>query len=93
MFYALVTFAFYMAYEVVSIITFVVINNRLTPDSAEIIEWVANYNKDCGELDMTYSLQNACLNGCAYVTFPVFAYICTIYRNRLICTAEPVVKI
>ena len=37
MFYALVAFAFYTAYEVMSIITFVIINNRLSPDSAEII--------------------------------------------------------
>ena len=39
---------------------------------------------------MTYALQNACLNGCGYVTFPVFAYVCTLWRNKLLyCTSEP----
>eukprot|EP00355_Strombidium_rassoulzadegani_P006459 CAMPEP_0168618296 /NCGR_PEP_ID=MMETSP0449_2-20121227/5999_1 /TAXON_ID=1082188 /ORGANISM="Strombidium rassoulzadegani, Strain ras09" /LENGTH=33 /DNA_ID= /DNA_START= /DNA_END= /DNA_ORIENTATION= len=31
--------------------------------------WKKNYSDGgCGELEMTYALQNACLNGCAYLS-------------------------
>ena len=46
--------------------------------------WVADYAKSCGKLDMTYALQNASLNGCAYLTFPVSIYISTLYRSSIL---------
>lgn len=84
MVYALPVFAFYILYEVASILTFQYQDARLTPTSKELTTWVANYNKRCGQLDMTYSLQNACLNGCAYFTLPVVFYITTLYRSRIL---------
>lgn len=76
---------FYLFYEALSIIVFRMVDARLTPDSTEIKLWKQNYSDGgCGTLDMTYSLQNACLNGCAYLTFGVILYICTLNRNNLI---------
>ena len=51
---------FYVLFELASVITFIVINNHLTPESAEIKKWTTNFEKakdgECGKLDMTYAL-------------------------------------
>ena len=33
---------------------------------------------------MTYALQNACLNACAYLTMPVSMYVCLLLRDKLV---------
>ena len=72
----------YLIYEILAMATFVSVNSKLGPTSADIIEWTANYSNSCGHLDMTYALQNACLNSCAYFTMPVTMYIITLYRDK-----------
>ena len=85
----------YVFYEVLSIVIFLIINSKLTPDSEQIKEYKHNYFLGgCGELDkpplpyftplifMTYALQNACLNGCAYLTIPVAMYI-SLYFHKI----------
>ena len=48
---------FYVIFEVASIITFVVVNNKLTPESKEIQKYQLNFSKGgCGQMDMTYAL-------------------------------------
>lgn len=74
----------FILYEIASIIIFVQVNDRYTEDSANVILWKKNYKDGgCGELEMTYSLQNACLNGCGYQAFFVVLYICTLYRTNI----------
>jgi hypothetical protein len=73
----------YIFYEAASIGLFIYVNNVLSPDSDTIKKWKNNYTDGgCGELDMTYALQNACLNGCGYMTLPVFMYIALYQRNK-----------
>ena len=82
--HAVFALVFFIMYEVVSIITFRQVNDKYTEDSAEVILWKKDYKDGgCGELEMTYSLQNACLNGCGYQTFFVVLYICTLYRTNI----------
>ena len=33
---------------------------------------------------MTYALQNACLNGCGYLTLPFVAYVSNLYRKSIL---------
>jgi len=47
---------FYVIYETTAIITFIVINNRISEDSEEFIFWKTNFELSCGELDMTDAL-------------------------------------
>ena len=47
---------FYVVYEAIAIVTFIVINNRISEDSEEFILWKTNYEISCGELDMTDAL-------------------------------------
>ena len=51
-----------------SIATFYYVDGKLGPDSEDIKEWKLNYKNGCKgkDLDMTYALQNASLNGCGY---------------------------
>ena len=75
---------FYIFYEVLAIITFVIINDRITPTSPEFLNWSKNFtNGGCGVMDMTDSLHNACLNACGFLTGPFFIYIFTVYRNKV----------
>jgi hypothetical protein len=39
-------------------------------------------------MEMTYSLQNACLNSCAYLTFGIFAYVFFISCKGYKCISE-----
>lgn len=59
------------AFIILVICTFLWIDGMMSPDSEKIREikenWMASEcGKKKGELNMTYSLQNACLNGCGY---------------------------
>jgi hypothetical protein len=75
---------FYIFYETLSILTFGIINDRITPTSPQFVEWSKNFtNGGCGVIDMTDSLHNACLNACGYLTGPFFIYIFTVYRNKV----------
>ena len=75
---------FYIFYEVLAIITFAIINDRITPTSPEFLNWSKNFtNGGCGVMDMTNSLHNACLNSCGFLTGPFFIYIFTVYRNKV----------
>jgi len=57
-----------VAYEALAIVTFIFIDKKIT-GSNELAMWKKNYSDGgCGELEMTYALQNACLNGCAYLS-------------------------
>ena len=72
--HAVFALVFFIMYEVVSIITFRQVNDKYTEDSAEVILWKKNYKDGgCGELEMTYSLQNACLNGCDLTAVRIYA--------------------
>ena len=78
-------FCVWAAFELVAIITFIFVNRELSPESEALKMWKKNYEKSCGELDMTYALQNACLNSCGYLTIPMVIYISTMYRNKSKC--------
>lgn len=67
--YSLLLFIFYISYESLSILTFLIIDQKLPINSDTVVQWRNNYEKGCNkEMDMTYSLQNACLNSCGYLT-------------------------
>jgi len=56
---ALIASFFYVSYEVLGIVTFLFVDKKLHPDSAEIILWNKNYEASiCGPdpLDMTFAL-------------------------------------
>jgi hypothetical protein len=75
--------SFYVAYELLGIVTFLMVDKKLSPDSSDVIEWKSNYKEGCGkDLDMTYALQNGCLNGVAYATVPVACYLVYLNKNK-----------
>lgn len=82
--YLIFSLAFLVFYMAASIVTFKIIDAKYTPESPTVQAWIKNFSTRCGKLDLTYSLQNASLNGCAYVVLPVFMYIFTLYRNRIL---------
>ena len=49
-------FCVWAAFELVAIITFIFVNRELSPESEALKMWKKNYEKSCGELDMTYAL-------------------------------------
>jgi len=56
---ALIASFFYVSYEVLGIVTFLFVDKKLHPYSAEIILWNKNYEASiCGPdpLDMTFAL-------------------------------------
>ena len=75
---------FYILFETASIVTYVVINDRLGLDSEKVKLWTKNFEeaKDgaCGKLDMTFALQNACLMGCAQLTMLWAMFVAQTYR-------------
>jgi len=74
---------YYVSFITLSIITWVIIDNTLE-GSPELEKWKKNYEAGgCGKLDMTYALQNSCLNGCGFQTVPVGFLIAHIYRNKI----------
>jgi hypothetical protein len=63
-------------YTGIAIALFLYCEEIMPKTSKRVQLWLANFKKSCGkELDYTYGLQNACLNGCAYMAFPTFCYI------------------
>lgn len=75
---------FYVLYEIAAIFTFFHINGIVTPTSKDFLLWSNNYHAGgCGVLNMQFSLQNICLNGCGYLTGPFFIYIFTVYRSKV----------
>ena len=72
---------FYFLLEIASLITFNTVNGILTPESTTVIGYQTNFEQGgCGKMQMRNSLQTSCLNGCAVVTLPVVAYLCTLYN-------------
>ena len=45
----------YLIYLTASIVTFIIVDADLPPDSKEIVAYTANYEKSCGDLNPTYS--------------------------------------
>ena len=69
-----------LSFFLISIGTFLFVDSKLSPQSDLMIEIKKNWMASkCGEklgpFDITYGLQNACLNGCGYQA--VFAGIFT----------------
>lgn len=88
-FYALLALGMFMLFELISIVTFVIIDNRLRPDSEQVITWKKNFKQGCHkELEMTYSLQNGSINGCGYMAVFTASYIAYIYRMQTIPVCE-----
>lgn len=57
--------------------------------SDELAQWISNYSKaKCKNFDISKSLQNASLVGCGYPAFPVFGYVFTLYRNKIVGTCK-----
>ena len=73
---------FYLLYTTTAIVSFIAVDNSLDPSKDPLKEWLDNFKVGCEkELDMTFALQNASLNSCAYITLPWATYILTMYRN------------
>lgn len=89
--YVICSLVFLVFYTAASIVTFEIINAKLKPESETVQAWIKNYSTSCGKMDLTYSLQNASLNGCAFIVLPVFMYVFTLYRNRIfgLCHRNP----
>lgn len=66
-----------------TIITFLIADSELQPNSDAIKSYTANFVKFCGPLNLTYSFQNASLNGGGFCTLTLVSFICMVYYNKL----------
>ena len=73
----------YLAFMIMSIVTYIIINNRLPLDSPTVKSWIEHYEKGgCGTFNTKYALQTGCLLGCGTLTIMVFTYVFFIYRVK-----------
>lgn len=88
--YTLGAIIFWLVFELISFVTFKIVESNLSQDHEKTTDiWSENYVAVCGKtLNLTYSYQNVGLIGCGYLTFPVFAYLCTLHRDKLLCCVK-----
>jgi hypothetical protein len=84
---------FYLVYMALSIMTYVAVDGHLTPDSPEMADIIANFEKSCGKINMSYALQGGCLKACFYITLPVVAYLAFVLKPNEIAECSPLKKL
>lgn len=76
-----------VSFFLISIGTFLFVDSKLSPQSDLIIEikknWMASKcGKEKGPFDITYGLQNACLNGCGYQAVFASLFVFQVLRHQ-----------
>lgn len=72
----------YVIFQIVSIITYGIIDSKLPFESPEVQQWISNYEKNgkCGKFDIEMGLQKVSLNGNGLVTVFLFTYVFFLFR-------------